>query len=144
MWRRAAESDDAAIVERCLALYAEDPGPAPVEEAQIVRTLEVLRREPARGYALVLVLDDRVAGYALVITLWSNEAGGELRTIDELYVDHPHRGRGHASGLIEALARDLGDAVGLQLEVTDGNHRALTLYERLGFQRGNRLLRRMT
>jgi ribosomal protein S18 acetylase RimI-like enzyme len=58
-------------------------------------------------------------------------------------VSPAQRGRGHGSALIEQLAREEHAAVGVQLEVTNGNARALALYSRLGFRAGNRLLRRM-
>jgi len=54
---------------------------------------------------------------------------------------HSKIDRGHA--LIEQLAQTETGAVALQLEVTNGNARALALYQRLGFKAGNRLLRRL-
>lgn len=142
MWRPATGADDDAVARCCLALFAEDPGKHEVTEANIQRTLARFRAEPARGRALVLEHEGRVAGYALLVPFWSNEAGGELCTIDELWVEPALRGKGHATTLIAALGRAM-DTVGVQLEVTPMNTRVLALYERLGFLAGNRLLRRM-
>jgi ribosomal protein S18 acetylase RimI-like enzyme len=78
-----------------------------------------------------------VTGYALLVSYWSNELGGEVCHIDELYVAAPARGRGHSSELVRSLAGDGGPwgrvPVALQLEVTPSNARARSLYERLGF-----------
>jgi ribosomal protein S18 acetylase RimI-like enzyme len=111
------------------------------------RTLLELRELPLRGRVVALEVDGRVCGYAVLITFWSNEIGGEGCLIDELYVEPEYRGRGHASGLFERLAArsdpSLPDYVALVLEVTPANARAYRLYQRLGFVPGNRSLRRM-
>src|SRR6187399_1134883 len=104
MWRAALELDDEAIVNLCLALNAEDPGSHPVPAEYMRRTLQELRRAPARGRAVVLELNERVCGYALLISFWSNERGGEVCTIDELYVVPGQRGSGHATRLLQSLS----------------------------------------
>jgi ribosomal protein S18 acetylase RimI-like enzyme len=144
MWRAATPADDDAIVASSLALYVEDPSPEPVVAAQVQRTLAALRAEPLRGRAVVLDLDGAIAGHAFLIAFWSNELGGDVCTIDELYVAPRARGAGHASTLLTALARGqlYPDAVALQLEVTPQNHDAMRLYRRLGFAGKNVGLRK--
>jgi ribosomal protein S18 acetylase RimI-like enzyme len=116
MWRIADETDDEAIVRMCLALNAEDPGPRPVPREHTERTLR------------------------------ANELGGEVCTIDELYVDPEHRRRGCGTELLEGLsgraAPWASSAVALTLEVTPDNVYARRLYERLGFHARNLVLRR--
>lgn len=145
MWHLAIPADDDAIVSMCLALNREDPGQERVGADQVRRTLHVLREQPSRGRAIVLDLDGRAAGYALLIGYWSNEIGGELCCIDEIYVAPEARAQGHGSALIRALARGEGPwsagAVAITLEVTPSNERALAFYERLGFRGHNRGLR---
>jgi ribosomal protein S18 acetylase RimI-like enzyme len=148
VWRPSTETDDGAIVSMCVALYVEDPGLYRVEPAQVKRTLERFRAEPLRGRSLVLELEGRAAGYALLSSYWSNELGGEVCMVDELYLEPAARSRGFATALCEALV--LGSplwprpAVALGLEVTPGNRRALALYERLGFAGKNRVMHRRT
>ncbi|HTJ44553.1 MAG TPA: GNAT family N-acetyltransferase [Kofleriaceae bacterium] len=144
MWRPATKSDDDAIVRSSLALFTEDPSPERVDEAQVRRTLVALRGEPLRGRAIVLEEDGAILGHAFLIAFWSNELGGDVCTIDELYVAPSARTKGHASALIEALARGqlYPGAVALQLEVTPQNARALALYKKLGFDGKNVGLRR--
>lgn len=146
MWRRAVPSDDEAIVRLCSALNAEDPGPDPVPAEHMRRTLRVLREVPARGRVVVLDVDGRTSGYALLISYWSNELGGDIDVIDEIYVAPEHRGHQHATRFIEALAAGTepwaSSAVALTLEVTPDNVRARRLYERLGFEARNLAMRR--
>lgn len=147
MWRAARPSDDDAITRMCLALNAEDPGPAPVPPDHMRQTLRALRDTPSRGRALVLDIGDRACGYALLVAFWSNELGGDICVIDELYVDPEHRARDHATRLIESLADGTAPwargARALTLEVTPDNPRARRLYERLGFRARNLAMRRL-
>jgi GNAT superfamily N-acetyltransferase len=146
MWRSAVPVDDEAMVGLCIALNAEDPGPHPVPAENMRRTLHELRHAPVRGRAVVLELDSQVRGYALLISFWSNELGGEVCTIDELYVEPEHRGCGHATRLLQCLsARSepwLASIVALALEATPGNVRLRRFYERLGFRAGNVAMQR--
>ena len=136
MWRPAKPNDDDAIIAMCLAYYAEDPGVAPVSETQVRRTLEAFRREPGRGAAAALEVDRATVGYALLVPFWSNEYGGEVCVVDELFVQPSHRNGGLGSALFAALERrEIGNqaAVAIALGVTPRNVRARRLYSRLGF-----------
>ncbi|HSB21003.1 MAG TPA: GNAT family N-acetyltransferase [Anaeromyxobacteraceae bacterium] len=144
MWRRARPEDGEEIVSMCLALYREDPGFAPVEAGQVRETLAVFERQPDRGGAVVAEVGGRVASYSFLVPYWSNEVGGEVCAVDELYVRPEGRGKGLGSALFEAIdAGRFGSFTGTALGVTPGNARARRLYERLGFRAaGTTMVRR--
>ena len=136
MWRVAQPGDDDSLVEMCLRLYEEDRGLLPVQAENMRATLAALRGDPCRGRAVILEIQSQILGYALLIAYWSNEFGGNLCAVDELFVVREHRRQGHGSSLFEAIA--WGDLwpipiVGMALGVTPDNVRARRLYERLGF-----------
>jgi diamine N-acetyltransferase len=146
MWRVSTEHDDEAIVALSLALYREDPGPHPVPLEHTQRTLRMFREQPFRGRAVVLEESREVLGYALLASFWSNELGGEVCTVDELYVVEHARGRGFSTSLFDILL--LGTLwqpvpVALELETTADNARARRLYERNGFVSKNLSMRRL-
>ena len=144
-WRIAQPSDDGSLAQMCSQLYIEDPGQSPIPPENIRRTLTTLRREPARGRAVVLEMDGELLGYALLIAYWSNELGGEICQVDELYVLPEHRNQGHGSALFDAI-RDLWvpAIAAIALGTTPHNANARRLYERLGFiEIGVTMVRRM-
>jgi GNAT superfamily N-acetyltransferase len=145
-WRPARAEDDDAIVEMSLSLYGPNPPYGAVTEPQIRTTLAMFRAEPVRGRALILEDEGAAVGYAFLVSFWSNELGGEVCTVDELYVAASLRSRGYATALMRSIV--IGPPlwprrpVALELEVSPLNPRALALYERLGFaSRHNATLR---
>ena len=146
MWRVATSSDDQTVVSMCMALNAEDSGPAPVGPGHVRATLANLREDPNHGRAVVCDVQGRTVGYALLISFWSNELGGEVCNIDELFVAPQHRGQGLATALFRSLAEGnlslwSTKPAALALEVSLQNERACALYERLGFQDKNLAMR---
>ena len=136
MWRIAEAADDDVVVEMCLQLFTEAPGPLPVAANHMRATLAALRSDPGRGRAVVLDIHGQVSGYALLIGFWSNELGGEICEVDELFVAPEHRNRGYGSSLFAAIAQ--GDlwpcpTPAIVLGVTPDNAAGRRLYERLGF-----------
>ena len=136
MWRVAEAGDDDSIAEMCLQLYDEDPGVLPVRPENIRATLQALRREPHCGRAVVLEVEGQLSGYALLIAFWSNELGGDICEVDELFVVPERRSQGHGKSIFKAISQgDLWPTpiAGIVLGVTPDNVRARGLYERLGF-----------
>lgn len=137
MWRPALPADDTAIQSLAAALYREDPSPYQVDAAHTLVTLARLRAEPVRGLAMVLEVAGKAQGYAFLVSYWSNERGGEVCFLDEIYVAPELRGQGHGRLLIEALKGPEspwpGKAIAIDLEVSPKNTRARALYEKLGF-----------
>jgi len=138
MWKKAERQHDAAIVSMCVELNTEDPGTHPVPPSYVTQTLQTLRSEPLRGSAFVLECNGQIAGYAFLITFWSNEMGGEVLYVDEIYVRSEHRGKGYCTSLINDLC---GPSkiwprkwAAVALEVSPSNSKARALYEKLGFR----------
>jgi ribosomal protein S18 acetylase RimI-like enzyme len=138
MWRDGGPADDDTVVALCLALNVEDPGPFPVTAEQVRRTLAEFRNRPWRGKVSVLEIGGLVHGYAFLNALWSNELGGEVCVIDELYVIKDFRGLGHATSLLEGIQHLWGrPVVAAALETSSSNQRADAFYRRLGFDGSN-------
>ena len=134
MWRLAHPGDDDGLIEMCARLYREDPGTVPAEAVNMRTTLRALRSDSSRGRAVALEIQGHLCGYALLIAYWSNEFGGEVCAVDELFVVPERRSQGHASALFAAIPELWHTAaVALAVGVSPQNGGARRLYERLGF-----------
>jgi GNAT superfamily N-acetyltransferase len=116
------------------ALYLTDPAAHAVDESHFGRTIARILIRPETGRIVLFEDGPRLAGYALLIPYWSNEFGGELLFVDELFVDEAWRGQGIAKAFFAWLEANPGqETVALVLEVTPDNAGARRLYEGLGF-----------
>lgn len=134
-----------AVCEMMGRLYAEDAPASGNIPRDFRATIDYLLGDPARGRIVLLTADAAVCGYALLIPFWSNEMGGPVVTVDELFVAPDRRGRGIGRGLLAWVERERPyGAVAVFLEVSASNGRARKLYESLGFsERSNRTLTRL-
>jgi len=134
-YRQFKTSDSEAVAEMIMNLYREDPSDRPMQAQKITDTFDSLTGHPDRGCILVLEHENEIAGYSIIINFWSNEFGGNVSFIDELYIKKEFRGKGIGTNFIKYLAENkFGNAVALRLEVTPDNKKARKLYESIGFK----------
>lgn len=94
------------------------------------------RHENLWGY-LICDKDEEVPvpiGYALITSYWSNEEGGEVIVLDELFINPISRSKGYGKLFMAWLEDHFSYASSLSLEVLEANTRARELYERMGFK----------
>jgi GNAT superfamily N-acetyltransferase len=127
-------SDLSPLVAMISALYEEDMDGEKMTVAKIEATVDKLTREPNRGFIAVFEVENQVIGYAILIFFWSNEYGGEIINIDELYVLPAFRNKGVGGRLFTWLETEFRErAVAFMLETTKENEKAAAFYRRIGF-----------
>ncbi|MEL7625209.1 MAG: GNAT family N-acetyltransferase [Clostridiales bacterium] len=84
--------------------------------------------------ALIIEAEQKPAGYALLSFTYSNEAGGMVVLIEELYINKALRGKGLASEFFNFLEQEYPLAKRFRLEVRQDNKKAISLYQKLGYQ----------
>jgi ribosomal protein S18 acetylase RimI-like enzyme len=123
------------------ALYLEDEPSPYVDPARFPETIRYLLAHPAMGRVLLMFEEEELSGYSVLVHHWSNEYGGIIVLLDELYVKPASRHRGLARGLLEMIKRERPwNASAVLLEVSRSNKRAQRLYESVGFKEGRNLL----
>ena len=116
---------------------------AQLREHEIDTRVELLRdvvtrliRDSRFGFMLLAESDATAVGIAYAAAHLSAEHGGIIGWLEELYVSPAARDAGVGSALLAdviARAQDLGWR-GLELEVVAGHERAVSLYQRHGFE----------
>lgn len=126
------------------ALYSEDEAASPADQSRFGANIEFLVAHPSRGRIILFQEGANLVGYALLIPYWSNEFGGTLLFIDEMFVTRPARNEGIGTNFFKYLddVRPF-EGVAFALEVSPRNTGALRLYKSLGFHpRENTILTR--
>jgi len=135
-FRPLRHTDYSELKRMIHALYIEDPVNEPITDKKIAKTVIELRKKPCKGKIIIFEKDGVPIGYSILILYWSNEYGGDILHIDELYVKPEHRQRGIATSFFKHIAQTYGDKiVAVQLEVSPSNIRAMNYYRKLGFKR---------
>jgi ribosomal protein S18 acetylase RimI-like enzyme len=83
---------------------------------------------------VVFRMERAIVGYAIVIYHWSNEYGGDIAFVDELFVKPGWRGKGIGSSVLEHIAAAKTRVFkGVQLEVHPANEKAPAFYRSQGY-----------
>ncbi len=127
--------DYSELKDMILGLYSEDPPSVPMAEEKILKTVKELANHRDKGQIILFRVNNKTAGYGIIIFFWSNEYGGNIIYIDELFVKEEWRSKKIGTSFFNYLLENFKDkAVALKLEVTPRNVRARKYYENMGFK----------
>ncbi len=105
-----------------------------VDNMNYSRTFEELMRSDVYTECFIIEYDGNVAGFALISKTFSQEAGGLVVWIEEVYIRDSYRSKGLGSEFFEYIEKNR-PAARYRLEIEPDNIRARTLYERLGYKK---------
>ncbi len=127
----------------CHLLYSDGATEHPVNPEHIERTLLAFETKPYLGEIIMFWEEEdakntekNIVGYASLSNFWSNEWGGNVLHIDEIFVEELHRGKGITKLFFKWLDENYKQknlAQAYALEVSPKNPNAQKLYEKLGF-----------
>lgn len=128
------EQDFEELASMVFALYAEDPEGERLTLDKIHLTVEEADVHSDKLAILIFRMNGVIAGYGILNFFWSNEYGGDIINIDEIYVKREARGQGIATRFIESLSQKYPKGRALKLEASHSNKKAIKLYEQIGFE----------
>ncbi len=139
LYRPMTAADRESVAGMIAQFYQEAGEGENMNAGKIHLTFVRLAAHPESGSVFVFERSGALVGYSILINYWSNEYGGNLLTIDELYTLPEWRGQRIGTNFVHHLIlENMGDFVVLRLEVLPYNRRALRLYEKLGFVKSGR------
>ena len=131
--RKLRQNDKDIYVRMAKEFYASDAVLLHIGEENILNTFDELMRSDTYAECHIFEFDGDVAGYSLLAKTFSQEAGGRVVWIEELYVMPEYRSRGIGRAYFEYLFKNNPEVRRFRLEVEADNERAIKLYSYLGF-----------
>lgn len=108
-----------------------------VPEENFISTFNDLISGGVYEKCYIIENDGEKAGYALLSFTWSNEAGGLVVLIEEIYLIEKFRGLGIGGEFFDFLEKEFPKAKRFRLEAEEENLNAIRLYSKKGFEKLN-------
>ncbi|MBC7450458.1 MAG: GNAT family N-acetyltransferase [Cytophagales bacterium] len=115
--------------------YTEYDASHTMHTANIFNTIQHFSNHPETGSVVFIMKDEIIVGYAILVNFWSNEYGGNILFIDELFIQAGYRNNGIGKEFFRLLEETYIHARVLALEVSPENAGASRLYHSLGFRK---------
>ena len=135
MIRIFEEGDRATFIDMAMKFYRSKAVMHEVPEAYFAYTFDTILAGSPYARGLMILGPEGPVGYGLLSITYSNEVGGVVLWIEEVYVLHDYRGKGYGKEFFQYVEREYaGIFRRFRLEVAPSNTRAKRLYEQLGYQ----------
>lgn len=133
MIRKLTKDDKELYMYFTELFYNSDAVLHPVPEKNRENTFNELMRSEDYAQCYILEYENKPVGFALLAKTFSQEVGGIVIWIEELYVLEEYRGRGLGKEFFSFVEENIPNSR-LRLELEPDNQRAKKLYESLGFR----------
>ena len=133
MIRKIVPDDKAEYIKMAKDFYNSPAVLSPVPESHFEVTFEEIMIRSEYAEAFIFEYNNEIAGYGLIAKTFSQEAGGIVVWIEEIYVKAEFRNQGLGSEFIEYVKTNIS-ARRYRLETEPDNIKAQNLYKRHGFK----------
>lgn len=133
MIRKLNRDDRELYIRMAEEFYSSDAVLHPIPRQNIERTVEEVLSSDTYADIYILEYEGKAAGYGLTAKSFSQEAGGKVLWIEEIYIRKEFRSKGLGKEFFSYL-EEKDAAVRFRLEVEAENSRAAALYAQLGYE----------
>ncbi|MEG2044797.1 MAG: GNAT family N-acetyltransferase [Clostridia bacterium] len=129
------KEDKEIFIELCLEFYKTPAALHQIPREFISNTADEAIKGNEFLRCLMLRKDKAVVGYLLLSFTYSNEVGGDVLLLEEIYIRPEFQGQGIGKEVFKFIFETYDDRIKrYRLEVTKENTGATALYERQGFK----------
>ena len=135
MIREIKSDDKIDFIKMCMDFYNTDGVVHSIPVSNMEKTFNLLMEGLDFAKAYVCEKNNKTVGYILLALTYSNEAGGMVVWLDEIYVKPEFRSQGIGSELIDFVIEKYKNKISrFRLEITESNIGAKKLYLSKGFK----------
>ena len=135
MIREIKSDDKIDFIKMCMDFYNTDGVDHSIPVSNMEKTFNLLMEGLDFAKACVCEKNNKTVGYILLALTYSNEAGGMVVWLDEIYVKPEFRSQGIGSELIDFVIEKYKNKISrFRLEITESNIGAKKLYLSKGFK----------
>ncbi|MEI2989730.1 MAG: GNAT family N-acetyltransferase [Oscillospiraceae bacterium] len=135
MIREIKSDDKIDFIKMCMDFYNTDGVDHSIPVSNMEKTFNLLMEGLDFAKAYVCEKNNKTVGYILLALTYSNEAGGMVVWLDEIYVKPEFRSQGIGSELIDFVIEKYKNKIArFRLEITESNIGAKKLYLSKGFK----------
>ncbi len=134
MLRNININDKKEYIEMTKEFYTSEAVLHSIPQEYIETTFDNLVNDTPYAKGYMIEYNGGVAGYVLLAITYSNEVGGKVVWIEEIFIKEEFRGKGIGKKVFGQIKELNKDAKRFRLEVTKENLGAIRLYENLGYE----------
>lgn len=134
MLRNININDKKEYIEMTKEFYTSEAVLHSIPQEYIETTFDNLVNDTPYAKGYMIEYNGEVAGYVLLAITYSNEVGGKVVWIEEIFIKEEFRGKGIGKKVFGQIKELNKDAKRFRLEVTKENLGAIRLYENLGYE----------
>lgn len=134
MIRKIRKEDKTDYIKMAQDFYSSDAVCHNISQKYMENAFAELMRSDVYAEGYILEWEERAAGYALLAKTFSQEAGGMVLWLEEIYICPTFRGNGLGQEFLDFLRQyAAGKFKRIRLEADPDNEGARSLYYRMGF-----------
>ncbi len=133
MFRKISEKDKNEYLSMAKDFYSSPAVSHNIPTQFIENTFDELMKSDTYADCIIFEENEMIVGYSLLAKTFSQEAGGYVIWIEEIFVKENYRGKGIGKKFFEYLDKNYSFSR-LRLEAEKSNDKAIKLYKSLGFE----------
>lgn len=132
--RKANNSDKEKYVSLAKKFYNSDAVLHEISKNNFYKTFNEFMHSDIFIEIYLLELDEKLIGYFLLSKTYSQEVGGKVLLIEEIFIESEYRNKGISKKIFNFIFETYGDYKRYRLELTKNNNIAFNAYSKMNFK----------